>query len=525
MGRFRPRNISDIIKILRRRLAMISFIALVVLAAAFVIVINMPKLFESRALVLVSGAIYDKQANGAQIAAVTEQLTSRATLESLINRHDLNPSQMKMDAATGDLEKAIKLDTKYRSDSQGFPESFTLSYRHRDPKVAQQVVTDLVSVFSQANATLERQAVEEMKTIRAEMADIDARLAGLTNRRATTAARSSAASRAASAINEIRTERRVINSSVEELQNKQFMLEQQIANQKRLILQQQEIARSAPPPVDDSRAGSSYGALVRKKAQLEAQIQDLASNFTDKYPKLVQAREQLEEVNRQLAAAAATGEPTRAAATSPAHAELRSLQRELSRLETDLEVVNRELSRKQSAASTLPAVAPRGGSSSIVTGGSGGMDEFEERALSERYSALLRREEALKQFQPSTAGPAAPFFQLVDEPNLPEMAAAPNRSRLMMLAAVLALAVGLLAVAIVEIPKFNQINDDRDVSYYLGVPVIALIPETLTAAETGDARRRTMARRLVYLIVGAAAVPALIFAMNALGIFQILGSK
>ena len=84
-----------------------------------------------------------------------------------------------------------------------------------------------------------------------------------------------------------------------------------------MISQQQEIVRTSPPPVDDTRATGSYGALLKRKADLEAQIEDYSSKFTEKYPKLVQAREQLAEVKQRIAGASATGEQARASATRP----------------------------------------------------------------------------------------------------------------------------------------------------------------------------------------------------------------
>ena len=145
--------------------------------------------------------------------------------------------------------------------------------------------------------------------------------------------------------------------------------------------------------------------------------------------------------------------------------------------------------------------------------------------MRERYTALLRREDTLLQFQPSTAGPATPFFQMVDQPNLPQSPAGPIRSKLMLMAGALALFTGLAAAAVVEIRRLSAIYDERDVNYFLGVPVIALIPETLTVGERGSVRRQLFFRRLGYLALGVAAVPILALALNATKVFQILGNK
>jgi len=389
----------------------------------------------------------------------------------------------------------------------------------------------MLAIFNQANATLEHQAAEEARAIRAEIADIETRLSQTSQQRAANAARASAASRAASNLDRMRSERNAIASSVETLRDREYALQQQIAGQKQLIVQQQEIVRNAPP-ADDGRSSSSYNALLKRKADLETQIQNYSSNFTDKYPKLVAAREQLVELNQRIAEASQNGEGRRASAASPESQQLRSLQHELSRMETELEVVQREINRKMQAASSLPggssalpALANSVSTSAPVVATSGSANDYGLDGLRERYTALLKREDALKEFQPSISGPGTPFFQTVDQPNLPESPAAPNRTRLMMFALAMALGAGLAAAVVAEIPRMTMIHDERDVNHFLGVPVVALIPETLTVAERGQAQDHLFKRRLVCLLAGAAAIPVLVLVLNTLRIFQILGNK
>jgi uncharacterized protein involved in exopolysaccharide biosynthesis len=528
MGSFRPRNLTDIFDILRRRAALIAFVTLIVLMAAFVVIINVPHLYESRTRIVVSGQIYDRQANSAQIAAITEQLTSRAVLEGLINRYQLAAPGANMDRATADLANAIKLESKPRSDSN-FPESFQLAFRHPDPKTAQQVVADLLGLFNQANATLERQASEEAQQIRREIADIESRLSENHRARAARAASASAASRAASYADRARSERNAITASLEQLRDRQYALQQQIANQKKAIVQQQEIVRNAVP--NDS-GNSSMGALLRRKAELEGQIKHYLEQYTDKYPKLLAAREQLAEVEQRINEARASGEGARSSQATPEAQQLRQMQNELSRLETELEITEREMARKQQTAAGVggasavaaPVYSPAPSYSSAVVADSGASD-YTTEGLKERYTQLLKRQEALSVFQPSPAGPAAPFFQIVDEPNLPQAPAAPGRSKLMLFALAMALGAALLAAVVAELPRFMRIHDERDIKYFLGVQVVAQLPENLTAAERSDQARQLFARRLRLLLIGAAAIPALAFVLNMTHIFHILGSK
>jgi uncharacterized protein involved in exopolysaccharide biosynthesis len=528
MGSFRPRNITDIFDILRRRAALIAFVTVIVLSAAFVVVINVPHLYESRTRIVVSGQIYDRQANSAQIAAVTEQLTSRAVLEGIINRYQLVAQGTNMDRATADLASGIKLETKYRSDSN-FPESFTLAFRHTDPKTAQQVVSDLLGLFNQANATLEHQATEEARQIRTEIAELESQLSQNHRDRAARAASASAASRAASYADRARSERNAIAASLEQLRDRQYALQQQIANQKRAVVQQQEIVRNAVP---NEAGNNSMGALLRRKAELEGQIKHYLEQYTDKYPKLLVAREQLAEVEQRINEARASGEGARSSQATPEAQQLRQMQNELSRMETELEIVERELSRKQQTAASVggasavaaPVYAPASSYSAAPIADSGTPD-YTTEGLKERYTQLLKRQEALSVFQPSPAGPAAPFFQIVDEPNLPQSPAAPMRSKLMLFALAMALGAALVAAIIAELPRFTRIHDERDIKYFLGVPVVALLPENLTTGERTARSRQLFARRVRFLLIGAAIIPALAFVLNFTHIFHILGSK
>jgi uncharacterized protein involved in exopolysaccharide biosynthesis len=503
---------------------LIGFVTAVVLLAALAVVINVPHLYESRARIVVSGQIYDRQANSAQIAVVTEQLTSRANLEGLVNRYQLFAPVTNMDRATGDLQNAIKLDTKYRSDSN-FPESFTLTFRHTEPRVAQEVLTDLMSIFNQANATLERQASQEAQSIQAEIKQMESLMAQGNRNRAARAASASAASRAAGYAERARAEQNAIAASVEQLRDREYMLQQQIANQKKAIIQQTEIVRNAAPA--DDRSGSSLGSLLKRKADLENQIKAYQEQYTDKYPKLAAAKEQLAEVEQRIGESRGSASPS--VQSSPEAQQLRQLQTDLSRLETEFDVVERELARKQQTSSRAGAVpmtaAVTAPLAPAIVPSEPPAGDYTVEGLRERYTQLLKRQEALSVFQPSPAGPAAQFFQIVDEPNLPLQPAAPSRFKLMMFALAMALGLALLAAVVAELPRLSKIHDERDIKHFLGVPVVALVPESLTPGERATESRRHLVRRLRFLLIGAAVIPVLAFVLNFTHLFQILGSK
>ena len=174
--------------------------------------------------------------------------------------------------------------------------------------------------------------------------------------RAAIAARQSASGRAAGEASAIRAQRIAAASSIETLTDKQFSLEQQIAEQKRQIQEQQKIAPLAP---SDAKSGSSYGVLLVRKAELEAQLKDYGAQYTDKNPKVIQTRNQLGEINHQIAQLSAGADPDSAALNSAEARELRAMQRELNKMQTEMAVTQRELDRKKQAAGGATSLAFR----------------------------------------------------------------------------------------------------------------------------------------------------------------------
>jgi hypothetical protein len=117
------------------------------------------------------------------------------------------------------------------------------------------------------------------------------------------------------------------------------------------------------------------------------------------------------------------------------------------------------------------------------------------------------------------------MYQVVERPNLPQFPASPNKLMLQVLALGLALGLGLLVAFGVEAPKLFLINDEKDIEYYLGAPVLATIPETLTPAERSHKRKIKLTRGVLLLAIVGVLVPVFIVILNLSQIFQLLGNK
>lgn len=522
MSSYRPRSFSEYLQVIWRRRLLFFLVVAVLLISTFIVISRMPDIYQSTASVVVGGKQEDRQIIASRVTTITERINSRSFLEPLIERHGLYPSTVArgaIEAAVNRMRKDIKINTKYRGDN---PEMLTITFRHTDPETAKNVATDLVSTFDRMNNAVEQRMTDQASTISSEVSQIEERLNQLGQQRAVAASRSRAEGSVRGTFNEIRAQRAAAQTSVEALADKQFVLEQQIAEQKRQIAEQDKLVKASPR---DARSGSSYGVLLVRKAELEAQLKDYQAQYTEKNPKMIQAQNQLAEINRQIAELT-TGAGQGAVVDSTEAREMRSLQRDLVRLQTEMTIVQRELGRKQQTLSTTPRVATAAVVSSPPdTSIPNIASETDAQRLRDRYNSLLRQQDALDRERLAAAGLEPGVFQIIDLPALAETPSAPDRMKLQLLALAAALSIAFIIVAAIEFPRLYAIRDERDIDYYLGTRVIALIPESLTPAERGLSRRVLLTRRVGVLLVAALLVPGLVFLLNYLSIIQIFANR
>src|SRR5215831_3902101 len=531
MESLRPRGVIEYLEIFWRKKLLIFLVAASVMTATFLIIRRIPNIYESRSLIVISGHGNDEQLiPGTPLAAVTQQMTSRGNLATIVHRYGLyRPASGKAsdpDAAIARLRKEIKLDIKMRNYYPDAPESLAISYRYTDPVIAQRVTGDLVSMFEQANVTMRDQATKELERFSANIAEVETQLHGLAPQRDLALLPAGSAGSPDNAPSGVRAQRLTIAESIESLDDKEFTLGRQIDEQRRQIAEQEKLVNSAAP-ANGLVASGAYGVLLARRAEIEGQIKDLSNVATEKNPKMIQARTQLAVINREIArleSTSVTNPDAAASSLSPEARELRAMQRDLQRLQTELEVTRRDLGRKTQSLSALP-----GAGAATATAGTAPRDQLnqakvEYERLQGRYNWLRDKQDSLLKLS-GGAGPKTAMFQVIDSPSVSLAPVAPNRNLLRLLGLGIALGLGLLAAAAREFPRLLLINNERDVEFYLGAPVLALVPETLTPFERSRRRRLWVLRWLGLGLLSAMMVPIFFAALDRIQIFQILGSR
>lgn len=495
---------------------------LVMLMATLAVIRRIPNLYESSALVVVN-LRDDHQGfdDPARFTTLQQELLSRATLTTLIRKYGLYPKAENLEEAVESLQKALKIETKLRSYSPQAPESVLIKHRYNEPKIAQAVVTDLVKIFEQGNEQIRVEAVAEAGRLTSQLVEVEDRLSQLGPKRDFDLIRLEAMTRSRGDSVSALNRRQIAESSIEALSDKEYSLQRQIAEQRNQIAEQEKVFKSMPA----TPGSAAYGTLLAEKSRIEAEIRSYSAQYTDKHPKMIQLRNLLSEINRQVTQLETQTGPNLPTLLTPEGRELLAMQRSLRLMETELDLVQKQMQRRnQEIGALTSSVAPGNPPAPLNSTSPDYAARTEYDRLVIRYNWLLEKQDSLLKLS-GAQGASQMMFYVVDAPNLPKLPVAPNRLVLQLIALGVAIVFGLFIALAVEIPRMFTINDDRDIQYYLGAPVLALIPETLTPFERARRRKLRMTRGLLILTLAAVMAPLLMLLINYLQVFQIIGNR
>jgi len=530
MESLRPRRLPEFLSILWRRKKLLLLMALVMLIATLIVIRRIPNTYESSALVVVNlRNDPDGLSEMARFGKLQQELTSRNNLTTLIRKHGLYPKAQDVDVAVEALQKSLKVEIRMRNYIPEVPEAVFINLRHPDPKKAQAVVNDLVRMLEQCNEQMRTDAAAEVGRLTSQITEIETRLKELTPKRDFDMTRVEALSRLRADSAAASSQRQMVESSIEGLSDSEFSLQRQIAEQRNQVAEHEKVVRSLP-----AAPGSvAYGTILIEKSKIEAEIKNYSDQYTDKHPRMVQLRSQLTEIDRQVNRLETQTGPVLPTLLTPEGRELLTMRRDLKRMETDLDVVQRQLLRKNLQIGKLPpapdpaadpAQAPAAIASPRSESARDDVARTEYDRLVMRYNWLLEKQDSMLKLS-GAQGPAHMMFYVIDNPNLPRLPSAPNRLTLQLIALGVAILFGLLIALALEIPRLYKINDDRDVEYFLGAPVLAAIPETLTPVERARKRKLRLTRGALTLTLAAALAPILVLLLTYLKIFQVIAGK
>jgi succinoglycan biosynthesis transport protein ExoP len=450
---------EHLLEVWRRR----KWLAIVVCAAVGAVVTGvvtqLPDIYRSTATVLVerrqvAETLVQSTVTGeveTRLQTISQEILSRTRLEKVIRRFGLYSERARRGplADVADrMRKDIQLDFKGTDlilGARAATIAFTVTYRSRDPEIAAQVANALATSYIEENTkSREQQASAAAAFLKGELASVKERLDAQEQRVKAFRARY---------VGEL-PQQMPLNLATLERLNAQLHLTS--ANQLRAMDRRAQAVKDLADADPSGTAGTPEGTMARI-ARLRQELIGLR-RFSDKYPDVIRAKEELASLERDLAESKAATQS--AAATQPAaalppstnpaivrlRAALATADAEIASLKSEEQKLRRDILSYQQRAENAP------------------QRELELQELSrdsertkDTYGSLLKRYEDAQLAENIEQRHQGEKFRLLDAALPATEPSAPNRPRLMLVG--LVVSVGLAALSVV-------LAEHRDTSFH-----------------------------------------------------------
>jgi len=468
-------GIRQILDIVKRRIWWILIPALLGPAIAIGITFAIKPSYTSTSFVLIEQPkVPDKFVTqvvtdqlDARLMTLQEQILSRSRLEPIVLRLGLfkdKGDKISMDEKVEKLRKAIDVKMITPEGSGRVPSGFYITAKSDTAQSAQQVCTEILSMFMEENLKLRQQRAagttqflsEQLQESKRKLDEHDAQLAEFKGKYL--GQLPSDEQRNLEMLTSARTRLETLNQEVSQAQQQKIIQESAIS---------QLSARKT------TSAGSDPTELDKELTSLRAQLAALQSRYTSEHPDIVKLKTQIQLVQNQLKAQnASSAEPAskdEAAVDTP---EMRQLRVALRLTEENIRSKRTEQAHLEEQVRTLQSrlqLSP---------------------VVEERYKALTRDYETALQFYNELLGKKTQSemstdlerrqegeqFGVMDAPDLPAKPSFPDRLKFGLSGLAGGFALGILLAILME-RRENFIRTEEDVVNILGLPLLVGIPE------------------------------------------------
>jgi succinoglycan biosynthesis transport protein ExoP len=385
-------------------------------------------------------------------------------------------------------------DIELVHDAEGRVSSFNVAYSSHDPRLAQQVTSELTNLFISENLEVRQEQSEgttkflegQLETARKTLSDQEEKI------------REFKGQHLGELPAQVGSNLQILAGMQSQLQTEEDALN--TANQQRVYLEtlvnQYRSLQGSPKTTGGATEG--LPALDEELDKLRAQLADLSSHYTDRHPDVRKVKEQIaktEKMRDQIAAdlkakaSAAQADPTGAAsdsgdardASSPMvqlqgqlranHVEIGNRERSIAELKTKVTDYQARLNQEPVREQQL---------SDLTRGYEQSKANYDELLKKKNESAMATSMELLQQGE---------RFRIIDPPSLPAKPDFPNRLKFCVIGLVIGLALGTVVAGAFEMMD-DRIYDEKELQKLLPVPVIAEIPAIAAATDVQDERRR-----------------------------------
>jgi polysaccharide chain length determinant protein (PEP-CTERM system associated) len=480
---------SDYLAMLRRRWVMILVFVLIGPPLAYGVSRFLPSRYKSQTLVLIQAPSVpsdlvkpvDTTGVGQRLASMRQEILSRTRLEPIIRQFGLytgDINKTSIDGLVAQLQSAIDV-SPVQPMAQTGPSGlsgFTITVTLDNARTAQQVCTAVTSMFIEENLKLRQQhsedttqfLSEQLAGAKANLDEQDAKLAAFKSRYI------------GSLPDEEQTNLNILTGLTSQLDaaSQALARAQQDKSFAESMLTQQVAAFQA------SQTGRDPQTQEQLLSQLQTQLAGLQARYTDDYPDVIKAKNDIAAVQKKISenkddkAVTADKAPKSSVESVPItqlRAQIHSYDQVIEEKSNEQDQIKEQIKLYQGRVQSSPIVEQQ--YKELTRGYQTALDSYNQllknRDTSEMGAALERKQQGEQ-------------FVVLDPANLPSAPSFPNRPLFALggLAGGLALGVGL--TLFLEMQD-TSIRSERDVEFALRLPVLAMVPAIEAASATRPA--------------------------------------
>jgi polysaccharide chain length determinant protein (PEP-CTERM system associated) len=478
-------------------------VAWLVCAAGWTAITFIPNEFESSARLyvdadavltpLLSGIAADS-APASQLELIQRTLLSRPNLEKVISKTDLDLTV----ANPSDRERLIK---RLSSDIRVVPQTrnlFTITYRDRSAKMAHDVVQTLLTIFVESATGGNRTDMENARRfLEHQISSYEQQLRAAEKRRLDFRSKyielfPNDVNLSTFGIEQVRTQIRGIEGQLQDASSRRDALKSEVEKTPTLLV------------VENTSAATIAAGGQTRLAQAEQQLREMMLRDTDQHPDVIAQKKLIaelksspEKANQPVVPAVTQGDVKRSV-PNPVFDNLKvrliDAESQVTSLQRQLDEANRVKDRLEKFQREQPGL----------------LAEFQNMdrdygVLRKNYEELLGRLQSANIAQAADTQADKVKLQIVDPPEVPRIAVAPNR--VLLLSAVLISGMGAAVVIVLLLSQMDRSFSTVDELRNLGLPVLGGISVI---------RTRSIFRRLMLFMRFASAVGVLVMIYGGL---------
>ena len=510
-----------ILDILLRQKKIIGCSLIICTVAGLGVYLKTPKKYEATALIKYEQQRINPSAMSPDVkdqlkeivSTVSQQITSRTSLEEIITRFDLYRNlreKLPMEDVVATMrEKAIKWAPA------GSGQIFMVSYKGRDPKTVMLVTNAIAAKFVEENIRFREERVtetsayvkEELRMAKEALDKKDEVMRDYKLKYYNELPQQSSSNM--SRLNALQTQYQDNQSNIQNLEQTRVMIQEQIGLRKEAIA---KMMQQVPGNLTDRTVLYKSQDPVADLAQMKLDLDALRARYTENHPEIKRLKnliQQREESLQNLPTVQHENSDKGGAPAPSSDPQLQQLQRQLQEIENNIAnlrkekvTIHNDITKYENWVEAAPF---REAEWSSLT------RDYDQ--LNKHYNTLVAQSLAAESAESLERSQKGSQFKIVDPAHFPEKPVQPDFIRIIFLALLLGLASGAGISYTIEMLD-TSFKEAGEIESYLGLPVACSIPIIYTNKE----RLKKKIQSIIWAL--AFVVPSLVLVVGIIYLYQ-----